>query len=179
MCEVIKPKPVPKTPQLEWYKRESAEDQFVPLSDQSSSKATCQMRSWMRPQSRHQMPAQSGPPDRGGGNQIEHRNHQERRNKVTLLRLVQVQGVATGGYELICLMCDTYNRYKKLVGNYYCLDLQLVHIPACDSQASELFISPSLLLTGKQSWTFLPRFTPHVLLPDLARFWHPQTPEMT
>ncbi|KFO28865.1 Zinc finger RNA-binding protein 2 [Fukomys damarensis] len=54
--------------------------------------AACQTRSPMRPRERHRTPARSGPPDRGGGNRIRHRNHQERRNKVALLRLVQVSG---------------------------------------------------------------------------------------
>ncbi|KFO33150.1 hypothetical protein H920_05338 [Fukomys damarensis] len=38
---------------------------------------------------RHRTSARSGPRDQRGGNRIEHRNHQERRNKVTLLGLVQ------------------------------------------------------------------------------------------
>ncbi|KFO25797.1 hypothetical protein H920_12806 [Fukomys damarensis] len=52
----------------------------------------------------------SGPPDREGGNRINNYNHQERRNKVALLRLVQVQGVATGGHELTCLISWRPNR---------------------------------------------------------------------
>ncbi|KFO34396.1 Spindle and kinetochore-associated protein 1 [Fukomys damarensis] len=52
--------------------------------------ASCQTRSWRSPQWRYLPPARSGPLDRGGGNRMEHRNHQERRNKVGLLGLVQL-----------------------------------------------------------------------------------------
>ncbi|XP_033615528.1 uncharacterized protein LOC104869642 [Fukomys damarensis] len=115
-------------PRLEWYKRESAEDQLVPLGDRSSSAATCQTRSPTRPRERHQTPARSGAPDQCGGNQIEHCNHQERRNKVALLRLVQVQGVATGnilsGYIegdrlVVVRSCERKRNEEKILNRLY------------------------------------------------------------